>query len=391
VNVKAIVIGLMNRLSAYAARESESEPLEKRRKIEEVAVEKLMKRLRLKDNANNAGSQLEALDSRRDEEEEPRTNGTLTKDASTDASTDDKPSPSEDVEASKPSKQRSIPEDVKLYEVFYEQVVNLVNAQRLAIHDTIALLVSLANLALSVFPCFSPFYSKPRPEKLRAELANGQQKYLSRSIRYGAAQPTRTVFILTSATEYVDQVLSYAHEKVTQHTNSPDLHSAPTQTNLLNLLLAPIKTYVSLFTTLSLPNYLPLLHAQTYPTRRAVATQVSHSLLQSRIKISTLKHLEGVLEILRVLVKEGSPQPTGYSGVQVQRRGVETEETIEEQGQLARIVHLINSDDNDTQFQVDFHTHTHTHTQHLGGGSLRKREQDKWERWVPRLTLLSRL
>ncbi len=160
-NVKAIVIGLMNRLSAYAARESESEPLEKRRKIEEVAVEKLMKRLRLKDNANGAGSQLEALDSRRDEDEEPRTNGTLTKDAST----DDKPSPSEDVEALKPSKQRSIPEDVKLYEVFYEQVVNLVNAQRLAIHDTIALLVSLANLALSVSPSFLPSIQTPQSEK----------------------------------------------------------------------------------------------------------------------------------------------------------------------------------------------------------------------------------
>lgn len=150
----------------------------------------------------------------------------------------------------------------------------------------------------------------------------------------------------------MDQVLSYAHDKVNQHTNSPDLHSSAAQNNLLNLLLAPIKTYVSLFTSLALPSFLPLLHAQTYSTRRALAGQVGKTLLQNRTKISTLDNLEGVLEILKVLVKEGIPQATGYPGVQSQRRGVETEETVEEQGWLARIVHLIHSADNDTQFQV---------------------------------------
>ena len=45
-------------------------------------------------------------------------------------------------------------------------------------------------------------------------------------------------------------------------------------------------------------------------------------------------------------------QPGGYPGVPSQRRGAETDETIEEQGWLARIVHLIQSPDNDTQFQL---------------------------------------
>lgn len=152
--------------------------------------------------------------------------------------------------------------------------------------------------------------------------------------------------------EYVDQILSYAREKSVQHANSPDLHSPSAQTNLLNLLLAPVKTYVSLFTPLALPNFLPLLHAQTYPTRRAVAGQVARNLLQTQTKVSTLDNLDGILEILKVLVKEGMQQPAGYPGVQSQVRGVESEETIEEQGWLARIVHLIHSPDNDIQFQV---------------------------------------
>ena len=62
-----------------------------------------------------------------------------------------------------------------------------------------------------------------------------------------------------------------------------------------------------------------------------------------------------MLEILRVIIEEGVPPPSGHSGVQAQRRTMETEETIEEQGWLARIVHLIQSPDNDRQYQVCDH------------------------------------
>jgi vacuolar protein sorting-associated protein 35 len=184
--------------------------------------------------------------------------------------------------------------------------MNLVNAQHLPIQDTTALLVSLANLELNIYP-----------ERL----------------------------------DYVDQVLDYANQKVRQHANSADLHSQSSQTNILNLLLAPMKSYVSLFTALSLPTYVPLLHSQTYPTRRAVAREVARNLQQNQTKISSLSALEGVLEILKVLIKEGTQQPAGYPGVQ-QRRGIETDETVEEQGWLARIVHLIQSPDNDTQYKL---------------------------------------
>ena len=125
-----------------------------------------------------------------------------------------------------------------------------------------------------------------------------------------------------------------------------------TQANILNLLLAPVKVYVSLFTALALPSYIPLLHAQTYPTRRAVAGEVAKSILRNRTNISTVGNLEGVIEILRVLVKEGIQQPGGYPGVPSQRRGMETDETIEEQGWIARIVHYINATDNDTQLKL---------------------------------------
>jgi vacuolar protein sorting-associated protein 35 len=154
------------------------------------------------------------------------------------------------------------------------------------------------------------------------------------------------------ATEYVDQILGYATKKTIEHSDSADLHSAPAQSNLLNLLLAPIRTYVSIFTALALPNYIPLFAAQPYPTRRSVAGEVARGILRNRTLITTSDNLDGVLQILKVLIKEGMQQPVGYSGIQSQRRAGETDETIEEQGWLARIVHFIQGPDNDTQLQV---------------------------------------
>lgn len=150
----------------------------------------------------------------------------------------------------------------------------------------------------------------------------------------------------------MDRVLEFASKKVTEHADSADLHSGPAQTSLLNLLLAPLRSYVSIFTALSLPNFIPLFAAQSYTTRRAVAGELARSLLRNKTIISNLTNLENALHILRVLIREGLQQPSGYPGVPSQRRGGETDETIEEQGWLARIVHLVQGSDNDTQLKV---------------------------------------
>jgi len=128
--------------------------------------------------------------------------------------------------------------------------------------------------------------------------------------------------------------------------------------------MVPTKSYVSVFTALALPNFNPLLRSQTYPTRKALAGELAQSLIRSQIKIETEERLGAVLDILQVLIKEGSSQSSGYAGAPV-RRGQETEETVEEQGWLARIVHLIQSPSNDVQLKVIpllttpvYHNHT---------------------------------
>ncbi|KAL8724534.1 MAG: hypothetical protein Q9166_007895 [cf. Caloplaca sp. 2 TL-2023] len=311
VNIKAIVIGLMDRLSSYASRESEIESSEDRQKSEQEAVSQLLATLRLSKDEKYKDTEKKQNGVKQSNGEEvdgdnavgipESTNEECSKQDNDELSTDS------NGNDALPKKHRGIPDNVKLYEIFYDQVTHLVNAQRLQIHDTTALLVSLASLALNVYP---------------------------------------------ARLDYMDQILSYATEKVAQFVNSADLHSVPTQSSILALLIAPIKSYSSLFTALALPNFIPLLNAQTYPTRRAVAAEVAQNILRKKIRISTVEDLEGVMEILRVLVREAMQQSGGYPGVPSQRRSAETDETIMEQGWLARLVHLVQSPENDTQLKL---------------------------------------
>lgn len=305
VNVKSIVIGLMDRLSAYAAREAETEGTENKQANEQEAVTALLEKLKVTKESAQAPSP------------KPAENG---QDANGENGGATEESTSTEIPAETPSteitdgqtngetkKSRGIPDNIKLFEIFHEQVINLVSMQRLPIQDVTALLVSLANLALSIYP-----------ERL----------------------------------DYVDQVLQYATKEVARFTNSADLHSQASQSNLLSLLMAPVRAYFSLFTALALPNFVPLFHQQAYPTRRAVAGELARSLLRNETKIVTPENLDGVLSILSVLIKEGMQTPASYPGGPTRRGAVETEETVEEQGWLARIVHLIRAPDNTTQFQL---------------------------------------
>ncbi|KAJ5808226.1 hypothetical protein N7474_009495 [Penicillium riverlandense] len=307
VDLKKIVIGLMDRLSSFAARESEApaEP-EKRKQNEEEAVARLFQKLELdketKAKAKAPESAEDAAASGAAQEngaEGPSKEG----DNAADASKEDNQVANGGEDSPKPG----IPADIKLYDIFYNQVVDLIKTRALPIQDTMALLVSLVNLALNIYP---------------------------------------------DHLEYVDQVLDFATQKTNEYTDHADLHSAPTQQHILHLLGAPLRSYVSIFTALALPHYVPLLSSQSYPTRRGIAGEIIRSILKNRTLISTTENLDRVLQAVKVLIKEGLQQAAGYPGMQTQRRGGETDETIEEQGWLARLVHLIQSPDNGTQLKL---------------------------------------
>ncbi|MBE3045629.1 hypothetical protein IMZ48_24400, partial [Candidatus Bathyarchaeota archaeon] len=167
VNVKDIVIGLMDRLSDYAEREGQEESSDDRARVEADALAALLERVKLeKENpsppAAATAAAAEAVESEAAGQEDGAadTNG---------AEPADEASPKEDNEGAteppaaetepaettaqdtKEELQPGIPADVNLYEIFFTQVKHLVEAQHLPIQDTIALLVSLTNLALNIY------------------------------------------------------------------------------------------------------------------------------------------------------------------------------------------------------------------------------------------------
>lgn len=284
----------MNRLSTYAAREAQESTPEQKQKDEEEATLKLLERIQI--SKGNSPS------------ENGENRDTTDTDAESMATTAVDPEETLAASASGSEKgARGIPDDIKLFEIFNEQVQSLVKIQRLPLWDSVALMVALTNLALNIYP-----------DRL----------------------------------DYVDQVLGFAKDKVAQYVNSADLHSQASQSQIVALLLAPVKSYFSIFTALALPNFIPLLHAQPYPSRRAIAGEIARTILQNQIKIDSEDGLKAVLEVLRVIIKEGTQQTSGYPGGPLQRKGQETDETIEEQGWIARMVHLLQSSSNDTQFKV---------------------------------------
>jgi vacuolar protein sorting-associated protein 35 len=141
----------MDRLSSYAQREAESESPEQRKKTEEESIAQLMEQMRIAKEKKAAEPEPAPAQQNGDAPETSQTDSRA-EEASEDAPTPETASSevqTEQTEADGNTEQRrGIPNNVKLFEIFHEQVQTLVKMQRLPIQDTIGLLVSLANLAL---------------------------------------------------------------------------------------------------------------------------------------------------------------------------------------------------------------------------------------------------
>ncbi|RKP23012.1 vacuolar protein sorting-associated protein 35, partial [Syncephalis pseudoplumigaleata] len=108
VSVKNIIIGLIDRLTAYATREAEENPVDS-------------------DDSDEEGEGEEA-----EEEEEEAGEDHRTK--------------------SKKDTRRGIPKDVPLFDIFWEEITSVIKRPDITIPDVIAMLVSLINLTLSCYP-----------------------------------------------------------------------------------------------------------------------------------------------------------------------------------------------------------------------------------------------
>ncbi|KAJ3558756.1 hypothetical protein NM688_g732 [Phlebia brevispora] len=330
VNIKQIVIALIDRLAAYAAREAENEDPDETKRQEEAAARRLAEKVKIQKARIRQNSGVNGTDApetptayEASSEWHSTVETAVTEEAPTEETAtveEEKEEDQEKVDKGKEKAQeeppvkkfRGIPENVKLFEVFWQQVVELIKARPdLSIQDITALLVSLTNLSLSCYP-----------DRL----------------------------------EYVDQVLGFAHDKIQEFTTSADLHSPQTTANLAALLLAPINSYQSVLTLLALQRYSPLLAQQPFSTRRSLAHAVISSVLKNETIIETPEDVNGILELCHVLIKDQQDATVNPQAVNRERRNgpIEPgkEELAEEQGWIARMVHLFRAESLDVQFEL---------------------------------------
>ncbi|KIM51553.1 hypothetical protein SCLCIDRAFT_18377 [Scleroderma citrinum Foug A] len=321
VNIKLIVIALIDRLAAYAAREAESEDPEETKRQEEAAARRLAEKVRLaRERANEPRveqPQQDGADAWGDSAASVEKEAAVVSPASEKVnglSEEGKEGKGKEKEGAPVHKFRGVPENVQLFEVFWKQVVELIKARPdLSIQDITALLVSLTNLSLSCYP-----------DRL----------------------------------EYVDQILGFAHEKIKEFSKSADLHAPQTAANLAALLVAPINSYQSVLTLLAIPSYVPLLSQQLFSTRRSIAHSVVSSVLKNETIIETPRDVDGVLDLCLVLIKDQSdaaPTPGVSAAKDIRRQGphfAERDDVVEEQGWLARMVHLFRAESLDVQFEL---------------------------------------
>jgi vacuolar protein sorting-associated protein 35 len=142
--------------------------------------------------------------------------------------------------------------------------------------------------------------------------------------------------------DYMDQILLFTKESIF-NTYAPELHTKQSEANILQLLLLPAKTWDVLTLITTLKYYQPLLAMQPYTTRRTTALTILDNILGKETRIDQPEQVYQVLEICHVLIKDKTKTQQLY-------QQYEDEDDRDEQGWVARLVHLFYSDDEDVQF-----------------------------------------
>ncbi|KAJ2784500.1 retromer complex subunit Vps35 [Coemansia interrupta] len=210
---------------------------------------------------------------------------------------------------------------ISLFDSFWSHVGNLIEARPdLPLHDAIAICASMLRLSLSCNP-----------------------------------QPTAPV----------DTVLAFVRGLPRARQISPSAYSPAAANQLLSLLLGPLRAYASPLKVLELTNYGPLLEAQSERTRKGVAVALLTAILQRNTTMTTKEEVAGITRLCASLISKqqsaygnmpgadtaGNQRSSAYYGAGASSEQaydsspLDEDDLAEEQGLLARLVHLIRGPD----------------------------------------------
>ena len=196
-----------------------------------------------------------------------------------------------------------IPQDIQLFDVFSQEIANIITAKRDMIppEDIVSLQVSLINLAHKCYP---------------------------------------------DRVDYVDTVLDVTKKLFDNAGIEVIEYCTPVGREMEKLLLIPLNNYNDMITVLGLTFFTPLLAMYDFEGRRAMAVYIANNVIDNETYIATSEQTETILGILSPLVRDQEDGPTP-------EKWDDLEEFAEEQSLMGRLVHMLRANnDPDQQFQI---------------------------------------
>ncbi|KAI8854098.1 vacuolar protein sorting-associated protein 35 [Chytridium lagenaria] len=232
----------------------------------------------------------------------------------------------------------SIPEDVPLFEVFWGQITELIQARpEFSVQDVVSLLVSLMNLSLNCYP--------ERLDHADQILGFAKDKFLEALAAKSAYRGNPLVLLQFPSSS--TQPLSNASADSTQDDEATGTSGWASQYTQSTAAPPPV-------TTQSLcGNYTDLLFLQPYATRRQVAHAIATACLRSHVagnfRIGTVDGVDAVFgEVCSVMIRDqkdgglfGPRRREGEDVEEEEELPLDWEDVVEEQNMVAKLVHLV--------------------------------------------------
>nr|XP_033333827.1 vacuolar protein sorting-associated protein 35 isoform X4 [Megalopta genalis] len=198
-----------------------------------------------------------------------------------------------------PNQAPGIPQDVKLFDVFSDQIATIIQTrQDMPPEDVVSLQVALINLAHKCYP---------------------------------------------DRVDYVDKVL-LTTVQIFQKQNVDKLeYNSAVSRELVRLMKIPIDNYKNILTVLKLEHFAPLLEYFDYEGRKLLGIYIITNILENETLIPTQEQVDAVLSMVSPLVQDQPDQPNIEE---------DPEDFAEEQGLLGRLIHHFKSETADQQYMI---------------------------------------
>lgn len=119
---------------------------------------------------------------------------------------------------------------------------------------------------------------------------------------------------------------------------------------LSRLLRTCIDYYKNALTIIQLNNFCPLLEKFDYTSRKSLALYLVMNILDNETLVTTADQADSILTIITPLIKDDDTNKDNPAAAGVS--SADAEEFAEEQGVVARFIHLMRSDEPDMQYKI---------------------------------------